>query len=165
MVRARVRRFFSICASCLLQLLASTRFLHKGRPWFAIRRLAACAAALILVLFAQPRNPSHIALAASSGLVISQIYGGGGNSQAPFTHDFVEIYNGGAAPIALGGLSIQYTSGAGTGNFGSSSTVRTELPAVTLAPGGYFLVQEAGNAAVGSPLPTPDHVDNDGRSR
>ena len=127
------------------------------------RRLAACAAALILALFAQPRDPAHTALAASSGLVISQIYGGGGNSLAPYSHDFIEIYNGGPAPISLAGLSLQYTSATGTGNFGASAGLRTELPAVNLAPGGYFLVQEAtNNATVGTPLPTPDHIDSDG---
>jgi predicted extracellular nuclease len=126
------------------------------------RRLAAGAAALILLAAAAPRNDSHTVLAASSGLVISQVYGGGGNASAPFTHDFIEIYNGGAMPISLAGLSLQYASATGTGNFGSSATVRTELPAINVAPGGYFLVQEASQAAVGSPLPAPDHIDSDG---
>ena len=126
------------------------------------RRRAACAAALTLALFGQPRDPAHMALAASSGLVISQIYGGGGNSQAPYSHDFIEIYNGGPAPISLGGLSVQYTSATGTGNFGANLGQRTDLPAVDLAPGRYFLVQEASNnVAVGGPLPAPDHVDLD----
>ncbi|HEY6362044.1 MAG TPA: lamin tail domain-containing protein [Vicinamibacterales bacterium] len=127
----------------------------------SIRRLAAGTVALICLSIAAPRDLFHTAQAVSSGLVISQIYGGGGNSGAPFTHDFVEIYNGGTAPLSLDGLSIQYTSATGAANFGSSSTQRTELPAVTLGPGAYFLVQEASNAAVGSPLPTPDHIDND----
>jgi hypothetical protein len=126
------------------------------------RRLAACAAALTLVFSAEPRNPSHIAFAASSGLVISQVYGGGGNSLAPFTHDFVEIFNRSSAPLSLAGLSIQYTSPTGTGTFGANAGLRTELPAVSVAPGAYFLIQEASQAAVGSPLPTPDFVDTDG---
>src|SRR5688572_15264112 len=108
----------------------------------SIRRPAAAAAALLLVSLAQPRDASHIALAASSGLVISQIYGGGGNTDAPFTHDFIEIYNGGAAPISLAGLSLQYASTCGSGNFGANSGLHTQLPPVSVAPGGYFLVQE-----------------------
>lgn len=52
--------------------------------------------------------------AASSGLVISQLYGGGGNSNAPFTNDFIEIFNRGNTPVSLSGLSLQYTSATGT---------------------------------------------------
>lgn len=33
--------------------------------------------------------------AASPDLVISQVYGGGGNSGAPYTHDFIELFNRG----------------------------------------------------------------------
>jgi predicted extracellular nuclease len=94
----------------------------------------------------------------SPDLVISQVYGGGGNTGAPLTNDFVELFNRGTAPASLNGMSIQYTSATGTGNFGSSPTAITELPNVTLQPGQYFLVQEAGGAA-GAPLPAPDLVD------
>lgn len=97
--------------------------------------------------------------AASPNIVISQVYGGGGNSGAAFTHDFIELFNRGNVPVSLAGWSLQYTSATGTGNFGANATLITELPAVTLNPGQYFLVQEATQAAVGSPLPTPDVVD------
>ncbi len=91
--------------------------------------------------------------------MISQVYGAGSNSGALRTHDYVELFNRGTEAVSLDGLSIQYTSAAGTGNFGASTTQLTELPpGVTLQPGQYFLVQEAGGS-VGSPLPTPDHVD------
>jgi predicted extracellular nuclease len=125
------------------------------------RRLAACAAALTLALFAQPRDYSTLVHASASGLVISQVYGGGGNSGAPFTHDFIEIHNGSSAPISLAGLSLQYTSATGTANFGANAGLRTDLPPLTLAAGRYFLV-EAGGGASGVALPTPDHVDSDG---
>jgi uncharacterized protein len=36
-------------------------------------------------------------------LVISQVYGGGGNTGAPYTHDFVELFNRGDAPASLRG--------------------------------------------------------------
>ncbi len=36
--------------------------------------------------------------AVSPNVVISQVYGGGGNSGAPFTHDFIELFNRGSAP-------------------------------------------------------------------
>ena len=98
--------------------------------------------------------------ASASGVVISQVYGGGGNSGATHTHDFVELFNAGTEAVSLNGWSIQYASATGTGNFGANSGQLTELPNVTLEPGQYYLVQEAtGNAAIGAPLPTPDLVD------
>jgi predicted extracellular nuclease len=99
------------------------------------------------------------ATAVSTGIVVSQVYGGGGNSGAPFTHDFIELFNRGTSPASVGGWSLQYTSATGTGNFGGATNLITPLPAATLAPGQYLLVQEDSNAAVGAPLPTPDVTD------
>src|SRR6188472_3243085 len=52
--------------------------------------------------------------ALSTGLVISQVYGGGGNGSgvtaAPYQNDFVEIYNRGLTTVNTAGLSIQYAS-------------------------------------------------------
>jgi uncharacterized protein len=80
-----------------------------------------------------------VAQAASNGLVISQVYGGGGStatSPTPaFKQDWVELFNGGNAAVSLSGLSLQYGSNAG--NFGSSIV---PLPNVALQPGQYFLV-------------------------
>jgi uncharacterized protein len=91
----------------------------------------------------------------SPDLVISQIYGGGGNTQATYSHDFIEIFNRGTATVSLDGKSLQYTSATGTGNFGANATLLTELSG-SLAPGKYLLVREAtNNATVGAPLPTP----------
>jgi predicted extracellular nuclease len=100
------------------------------------------------------------AAAVSTGIVVSQVYGGGGNSGATFTHDFIELFNRGTSPASVEGWSLQYTSATGTGNFGGASNLITPLPAVTLAPGQYLLVQEASQAAVGAPLPTPDVTDD-----
>ena len=98
------------------------------------------------------------ASAGTQDLVISQVYGGGGNTSASHTHDFIEIFNRGAAPIPLTGMSLQYASAGGAGNFGANSGQLTELSG-TIQPGRYFLVQEASTAAVGSPLPAPDLID------
>ncbi len=97
--------------------------------------------------------------AVSPNIVISQVYGGGGNTGAPFSNDYVELFNRGAAAASVNGWSLQYTSATGTGNLGSSATQLTELPDVSLAPGQYLLVEEASNAAVGDPLPAPDVID------
>ena len=97
--------------------------------------------------------------AVSPDVVISQVYGGGGNSGATYTHDFIELFNRGSSTVSIAGWSVQYASVTGTGNFGANSGQITELPSVSLAPGRYFLIQEASNAAVGAPLPTPDMTD------
>jgi uncharacterized protein len=99
------------------------------------------------------------ASALSTGVVISQVYGGGGNTGATYTHDFIELFNRGTSPVSLAGWSLQYASATGTGNFGANSGQLTELPDVTLAPGQYFLVQEAQGSGGTTPLPTPDLID------
>jgi uncharacterized protein len=98
------------------------------------------------------------AFAVSPDLVISQVYGGGGNTGAPYTHDYIEVFNRGTASASLDGLSLQYSSATGTGNFGANSGQLTELPNVSLQPGQYVLVQQAGGTT-GLPLPTADLVD------
>jgi predicted extracellular nuclease len=103
--------------------------------------------------------PVRVVQAVSPDIVISQVYGGGGNSGATYTHDFIELFNRGSAPVSLAGWSVQYASATGTGNFGANSGQLTELPGVSLAPGQYLLIQEASTAAVGLPLPTPDATD------
>ncbi|HSK28180.1 MAG TPA: lamin tail domain-containing protein, partial [Jiangellales bacterium] len=98
------------------------------------------------------------AAAVSPNLVISQVYGAGGNTGATYTHDYVELFNRGTAAVSLAGMSIQYASATGTGNFGANSGQLTDLPNVTLQPGQYYLVQQAGGTT-GAALPTPDLVD------
>lgn len=99
------------------------------------------------------------AFAASPDIVISQIYGAGGNAGAALTHDYVELYNRGPVAVSVAGWSIQYASSTGTGNFGNGTTQITELPAVMIQPGQYYLVREASGGAAGSPLPAADFID------
>jgi hypothetical protein len=99
------------------------------------------------------------AAAASPNIVVSQVYGGGGNTGATYTHDFIELFNRGTAVVSVAGWSVQYASATGTGNFGSSSTQITELPSVSLAPGQYLLIQEAPGTGGTTPLPSPDVID------
>ena len=42
------------------------------------------------------------ALAGSSTLVISQVYGGGGNAGATYKNDFVEVFNRGTTSVNQG---------------------------------------------------------------
>jgi len=92
--------------------------------------------------------------AVSPDIVISQVYGGGGNSGAPYTNDFIELFNRGPATVSLTGWSVQYASATGTGNFGSNPV--TALSG-SLQPGQYYLVQLA-SGVNGVPLPTPDAI-------
>ncbi len=115
--------------------------------------LGAVLTILLAIAFAQPAN------AASPNLVISQVYGGGGNTGAPFTHDYIEIFNRSSSTVFLN-HSLQYTSATGTGLFGSSTTLITELTTGSIGPGQYLLVQEGAGAGNGVPLsPAPDVVD------
>ena len=95
---------------------------------------------------------------ADAQVVISQVYGGGGNIGAPFNADYVELFNRGTQDVSLAGWSIQYASATGTGNLGANSGQLTELPDVTLLPGQDYLVQQA-SGTNGNPLPSPDLVD------
>ncbi|MCA9898506.1 MAG: ExeM/NucH family extracellular endonuclease [Ardenticatenaceae bacterium] len=113
----------------------------------------------LLLVVAGILSGARAAHAISPDIVISQVYGGGGNSGAVYTHDFIELFNRGTTTVSLAGWSVQYASATGSGSFGSSTTLITPLSG-SLAPGQYLLVQEATNAAVGSPLPTPDVTDS-----
>jgi hypothetical protein len=90
-------------------------------------------------------------------LVISQLYVGGGNSGATYTNDFVEIFNSGTTTVDFSQTpySIQYVGT--TGSFGSTgASNKTNITSGTIAPGQYFLVQEASGGAVGVALPLAD---------
>ncbi|WP_284651798.1 InlB B-repeat-containing protein [Flavobacterium terrisoli] len=80
-------------------------------------------------------------------VVISQVYGGGGNSGATHRNDFVELFNPTTSSVNLAGYSIQYASATSTTNFAVAT-----IASGTIAPGKYFLVQLASGGAVGALL-------------
>ncbi len=82
-------------------------------------------------------------------IVISQIYGGGGNTGATLRQDFIEIFNRGTQAQALDGWSIQYASATGT-------TFQSTPLTGTIAPGQYYLIQQAAGAGGSQNLPSPD---------
>ena len=71
----------------------------------------------------------------SPNIVVSQFYGGGGQSGAAYKNDFVELFNRGGAPVSLNGWSLQYASASG------ADWLVTNLPNATIQPGQYFLIQ------------------------
>jgi predicted extracellular nuclease len=83
----------------------------------------------------------------TSEVVISQVYGGGGNTDAPFTNDYVELFNRSANPVDISGWLLNYASA--SGNFGTGIVI----PAgVTLAPGSYYTIQlSSGNSCNNAP--------------
>jgi DNA/RNA endonuclease G (NUC1) len=84
-------------------------------------------------------------------LVISQVYGGGGNSGAILKNDFIELFNRSSVAIDVTGWSVQYSSAAGT------SWQRTNLSGV-IPSGSYYLVQEGAGSGGTVDLPTPDVI-------
>ncbi|MGZ5545382.1 MAG: DNA/RNA non-specific endonuclease, partial [Limisphaerales bacterium] len=82
-------------------------------------------------------------------VVISQVYGGGGNSGATYKNDFIELYNSGSASVDLSTYAVQYTSAAG-------STWQATTLSGSIAAGHYYLVQEAAGTGGTTSLPTPD---------
>ena len=69
--------------------------------------------AVVVVAAAVALTPG-MAHAASPDVTISQVYGGGGNSGATYTNDFIELFNRGTAAVDLAGWSVQYAAATGT---------------------------------------------------
>lgn len=114
------------------------------------RRCRSLATALVVLLFSL-LGWARSAHATSSSIVISQVYGGGGNTGALYRNDFIELFNRGAVPVDVTGWSVQYASTSGT------SWAFTTLSGV-IQPGRYYLVQEAIGAGGSVSLPTPDAI-------
>ncbi|HEY4319929.1 MAG TPA: DNA/RNA non-specific endonuclease [Gemmatimonadales bacterium] len=81
----------------------------------------------------------HASLGSRPDVVISQIYGGGGNSGATLTNDFIELHNASGSTVSLAGWSVQYASAAGT-------TWQVTALTGSIPAGGYWLVQESKGA-------------------
>jgi DNA/RNA endonuclease G (NUC1) len=84
-------------------------------------------------------------------VLISQVYGGGGNAGAQYRNDFIELFNPGSSPVNVTGWRVAYASSAGI------SWAYASLSG-TIPAGGYYLVQEAAGTGTQPLLPTPDAV-------
>jgi hypothetical protein len=88
---------------------------------------------------------------ATNGVVISQIYPGGGNTGAAYNQKFVELFNRTANPVSLNNWSLQYAASTGT------SWQAGNLANVTVAPYSYYLVAIGAVGTNGVALPiNPD---------
>ncbi|MFD6276831.1 endonuclease/exonuclease/phosphatase family protein [Streptomyces sp. NPDC060209] len=119
--------------------------MHIARPGSA---LLAAAVAVTLSVTALPAAFA----APSSSAVISEVYGGGGNSGATLTRDYIELANAGQSSFGLSGFSVQYLPG--TPSAGSLWQVSELSGAV--APGARYLVAQAAGTGGTVALPTAD---------
>jgi 5'-nucleotidase len=116
------------------------------------RRARTAVAAVGLGLVVSPLASVTAADAASgSHLVISEVYGGGGNSNATYNADFVELFNPTDAAVSLDGLGLQYRSA--SGGSGGVAALKGSVPA-----GDTFLIRTTAPGSTGADLPTPDLV-------
>lgn len=79
----------------------------------------------------------------SSGVIISEVFGGGGNSGATLKNDFIELYNTTADAITIGGWSVQYFSAAVTGE---ASNVFVIPEGRFIPSGAHFLIKASAGA-------------------
>jgi predicted extracellular nuclease len=124
------------------------RRIRREQPMDHRRRVRSLTLAALLgaaTVLIQPTT----AHAVSTDVVISEVYGGGGNTGAPYANDYIELYNRAASPVSVAGWSVQYASASGT------TWLVTALSG-SVQPGGKYLVRLAAGSQGGTPLPTPD---------
>lgn len=120
----------------------------KKKKWTSMLLIASMSAGLLSSV-GVPKVQA--AAGTADHVVISQVYGGGGNSGAQYTYDFIELYNPTDADVPLQGWSVQYTSS--TGVFSSANM--TPLSG-SIKAHGYYLIQEKNGAGTIKDLPAPD---------
>ena len=114
------------------------------------RRFLIAAVACAMVFGGLPGG-ANTAVAVSPDIVISQVYGGGGNAGATLRNDFIELFNLGTSAVNVTGWSVQYAATAGT------NWQKTDLTG-WIKPGRYYLIQEAQGTGGTTSLPTPHAI-------
>ncbi|MFF2628276.1 endonuclease/exonuclease/phosphatase family protein [Kitasatospora griseola] len=119
---------------------------RSRRALLRVTAPVAVAASLVLV-------PLPGAFAApSTGAVIAEVYGGGGNSGATLKNDFIELGNPTGAAFGLAGYSVQYLPGSpGASTQWGVTPLNGSIPA-----GGRYLIAEAPGAGGTVDLPAAD---------
>ncbi len=113
--------------------------MHITKTSLWLRLVLLCLIVFSFVLSGQAQGPK---------VVISQVYGAGGNTGASYQNDFIELYNSGDAAQDLSGWSVQYASATG------SSWSVTQLSG-SIEKGHYLLIKEGGGSN-GVALPAAD---------
>ena len=73
-------------------------------------------AVLLCLIACTPQKPPRNSArrdALSTGVVISEVYGGGAGSGSTYRRDFVELFNRGSTAVDISNWSIQYASATG----------------------------------------------------
>ena len=83
----------------------------------------------------------------ASTLVVNEAYGGGGNSGATYTNDFIELTNRGSTAVSVDGWSVQYHSSSATGAWQATALTGS------IAPGAFYLIGESQGTGGTTPLP------------
>jgi uncharacterized protein len=89
------------------------------------------------------------ASAASAGVVLNEVYGGGGNSGAPYTNDFIELGNRASSANSVDGWSVQYISASP----GPTTTWQVTALTGSVDASGLYLIGEASGGSTGTGLP------------
>ena len=89
----------------------------------------------------------------AKSVVISEVYGGGGNFQAVYKNDFIELHNPTENSINLEGWKIEYASK--SGSFSNSTELTGKIEA-----GGYYLIHQAAGENEAEELPMADATGN-----
>jgi uncharacterized protein len=115
----------------------------------APRTLITVATSVALVTAGLVASGPAASAAPSTGLVVNEAYGGGGNSGATLKNDFIEVANRGAAAASVDGWSVQYLSAAP----GPTTTWQVTALTGSVAAGGRYLIGEAAGAGGTTDLP------------
>ncbi|MEJ8547040.1 lamin tail domain-containing protein [Brevibacillus borstelensis] len=118
---------------------------RENRSWRHLLLAAVLMVATVLPLGIAPAAEAAVA----EHVVISEIYGAGGNSGALYQHDYVELYNPGGQAVSLNNWSIQYAAA------DKENWLVTPLSG-SISAHSYYLVRLASGGASGSVLPDAD---------
>ncbi|MDY5785596.1 lamin tail domain-containing protein, partial [Corynebacterium sp.] len=114
------------------------------------RRILSAAVAIALAAGTVTVAPQRATAAIDgSTVVISEVYGGGGNNGSVYSNDFVELYNPTDIDIEITGWTLKQKSS--KGNVGTSVVLSGVVPA-----GSHFLIQGAAGSATTGELPAAD---------
>ncbi|QQE73591.1 lamin tail domain-containing protein [Brevibacillus composti] len=114
----------------------------------SLRNLGLAAAVMFSAVLPVGLVPQAYA-AVADHVVISEIYGAGGNAGAVYQHDYVELYNPGSEAASVDGWSVQYAAA------DRENWLVTRLSG-SIPAHGYYLVRLASGGTIGAGLPAAD---------